>query len=75
MHMCLRAIDKTTVMIHSTYMAKDMTLESIIQGNRVQRSDLSHLVVTLEETTIKPQTSGAAVMKTDHNHHIKRQRL
>ena len=69
MFTCVRAIDKTMVMIHVTDVATDMTLENIIQANRIKRFDLSHLAVTIEETTVRPQTSRAALMKTDHAHY------
>ena len=71
MFTCLRAIDKTIVVIYVTNMATDMTLESLIQANRVEQFNLSYLAVSREETTIKPQISRAAVMTTDHTHHTK----
>ena len=58
-------------MIHATDMATDTTPENLIQEKRVERFNLSHLAVTIEETTIKPQTSRAAIRTADHNHHTK----
>ena len=46
-------MDKTLVLIHATDMASYMTPESIIQDNRIERFDLCHLAVTIEETTIQ----------------------
>ena len=66
-----RVTDKTIVMIHSTNTAEDMTLVSKIRDNKVEQFDWRHLAVTIEEATIKPQTSRAAVMTTDHVHHTK----
>ena len=71
MFTCLRAINKTIVMIHASDRATNMTPDSIIQANRVELFNLSHLAVTIEKPTFKPQTSRAAVMTTDHTHHTK----
>ena len=66
-----RVTDKTIVIIHATNMAEDMTLVRKIWDNKVERLDWRHLAVTIEEATIKLQTSRAAVMTTDHVHHTK----
>ena len=71
MHTCFRGNDKTLVMVYVTDMATDMSLESIMQTNRVKRYNLSHLAVTMEETTFKPYFSRVTVMTTDLNQHTK----
>ena len=50
LHTCLRAIDKTIAMIHARDMDKDTTLESVGRNNKIDRFDLSHLVMTGDKT-------------------------
>ena len=51
MYTCLRAIDKTIVMIHTKIMAKDKTLENVSQSNKIDRFKLSPFAVTRDRIT------------------------
>ena len=49
-HTCLRAIDKTIAMIHARDMDRDTILENVGRNNKIDRFDLSHLVMTGDKT-------------------------
>ena len=49
-HTCRRAIDKTNAMIHARGMDKETILENVGRNNKIDRFDLSHLVVTGDKT-------------------------
>ena len=67
---CLRAIDKRTVMIQATDMAKDATLGRVSLENKTDRFILSHLAIA-EDTIAKRYFLTVEINKRDHNHHIK----
>ena len=47
---CLRAIDKTTAMIHARDKDNDTILENVGRNNKIDRFDLSHLAMTGDKT-------------------------
>ena len=47
---CRRAIDKTIAMINARGMDKDTILENVGRNNKIDRFDVSHLVVTGDKT-------------------------